>query len=1013
MTDSQSKLKSLLRELFQLDNADLDFGIYRIMNAKRVEIERFLDNDLLPQVKTAFEQYQSSDSVGIKAELEKTIQQAKDMGVADPETLPKVKELRGKFAGAVDVAALESQVFSNLYTFFRRYYSEGDFLSLRRYKEGVYAIPYEGEEVKLYWANHDQYYIKSSEYLRDYRFKVAGGKCVHFKLTQADTEKDNNKPQNGNDRRFMIAASEPVSENSGELIVRFEYRSDPDKRRQDALNADALNAILKSKSAERWIPFLTARAPTSSDPERTVLSKHLSDYTTRNTFDYFIHKNVRDFLRRELDFFIKNEVMHLDDVETSSVARVEQYLSTLKVLRSIAHKVIDFVTQIEEFQRLLWLKKKFVVDSHYCVTLDLVPEALYPDIIANKAQLEEWNDLYRINEIQPSLTAQIPFTNPLSIGFLKENRYLVVDTRHFDDGFTGRLLRSFQDIDERVDGILVNADNFQALNLLVERFRGQVRATYIDPPYNTPYSEIIYKNDYKHSTWLTLLSNTFRLVREFWQPTFSFGLAIDDYEVINLAACLDGAFPELERSIVVVNHHPQGSGGRLSRTHEYLILLSPKDAPPYQGKPKDDAQEDRSFMRSGTAENNFRHGRWRSFYALLVDPVSRKVVGVEEPPPLGADYPKGPTPEGKLRVYPVNSQGEERVWRSSYETGKLRAQNGELSTSPKGSVYQTIDHEGKRETLFSNWTGTEFNAGVYGTSILSDLGFGGQFDYPKSVHAVTTALWAQTFADSSAWVLDYFGGSGTTAHSVIDMNRQHSGRRRYVLVEMGEHCDKVIRPRIKKVVYSSEWKNGKPAKRDGGTSHCLKCLRLESYEDALANLTMHSTAGQQSLLASNDPLREDYTLRYMLGVESKGSPSLLNIDAFKDPFSYTLNVATGTVGETRPKKVDLVETFNWLLGLRVKTMDTIRGVRVVTGTSPQGDKVLVLWRNVKEMPSAMLDEFFQKQGYNTKDMEFDVIYVNGDNNLENLRKDEETWKVRLIEDEFSREMFDLAEHQQS
>jgi adenine-specific DNA-methyltransferase len=102
MTDSQTKLKGLLRELFQLDNADLDFGIYRIMNAKRVEIERFLDSDLLPQVKQAFEQYQSSDSVGIKAELDKTIQQAKEMGVADAEMLPKVKELRGRLAVAVD-----------------------------------------------------------------------------------------------------------------------------------------------------------------------------------------------------------------------------------------------------------------------------------------------------------------------------------------------------------------------------------------------------------------------------------------------------------------------------------------------------------------------------------------------------------------------------------------------------------------------------------------------------------------------------------------------------------------------------------------------------------------------------------------------------------------------------------------------------------------------------------------------------------------------------------------------
>ena len=89
MADCQTKLKNLLRELFQLDSADLDFGIYRIMNTKRSEIERFLDNDLFPQIKEAFQQYQSSDSAQIKADLDKLVQQLKDAGV-DPEVSPKV-----------------------------------------------------------------------------------------------------------------------------------------------------------------------------------------------------------------------------------------------------------------------------------------------------------------------------------------------------------------------------------------------------------------------------------------------------------------------------------------------------------------------------------------------------------------------------------------------------------------------------------------------------------------------------------------------------------------------------------------------------------------------------------------------------------------------------------------------------------------------------------------------------------------------------------------------------------
>jgi adenine-specific DNA-methyltransferase len=192
-----------------------------------------------------------------------------------------------------------------------------------------------------------------------------------------------------------------------------------------------------------------------------------------------------------------------------------------------------------------------------------------------------------------------------------------------------------------------------------------------------------------------------------------------------------------------------------------------------------------------------------------------------------------------------------------------------------------------------------------------------------------------------------------------------------------------------------------------GTSGILKYVRLESYEDALNNIELKRSDKQTVLLEGDGAMREQYILSYMLNVESRGSQSLLNVQDFSNPDNYTLRVERN--GETQTVPVDLVETFNWLLGLRVKTIDSIKGVRVVTGLSPQGEKVLVLWRNVKDMPSPKLDEFFQKQGYNTKDMEFDVIYVNGDNNLENLKKDEDTWKVRLIEEDFKRLMFDVQD----
>ena len=408
MSQKYQKLKTLLKELFQLDQPDLDFGLYRIMHAKAGEINQFLDQDLLPQVKAAFAGYQSADKAGLQQELAKVIASIQDAGM-DPEASPKVKELRSKLANeAVDINQLESEVYDHLFSFFRRYYSEGDFLAKRVYKQGVYAIPYEGEEVTLHWANKDQYYIKTSEYLRDYVFRLQPANeqkpmRVHFRLVDAaEGEHGNVKEAAGKERRFKLAAESCAAVENGELVIRFTYQSEPSKQKE--LNAAAEAAVLGLQDAALadWQPLLAAKHQRAdgSLAEDSRLRVHLDRYSARNTFDYFIHKDLGGFLRRELDFYIKNEVMQLDDIESDTVPRVEQYLSKLKVLRKVAGKIIDFLAQLEDFQKKLWLKKKFVTETSYCIRLGVIPEEFYPEIAANEAQREEWVRLCGIDRIK-------------------------------------------------------------------------------------------------------------------------------------------------------------------------------------------------------------------------------------------------------------------------------------------------------------------------------------------------------------------------------------------------------------------------------------------------------------------------------------------------------------------------------------------------------------------------------------------------------------------------------------
>lgn len=286
----------------------------------------------------------SGKQAEIKAEIDEAIKQAEDLGVEKPEETKKVKELRVKYGSEFSEEQAEDEIYSHLYNFFARYYQDGDFMSMRRYKEGVYAIPYEGEEVYLHWANKDQYYIKTSENLKNYTFKLDDGRKVTFRILEADTEKDNKKAADDKDRRFILNADSITQSDDGQILVMgFEYRPDDKKRNQTAINEDCV-AQIQSKSSDlgAFATGLLSLRPTDKRKDRTLLEKHLEDYTAKHTFDYFIHKDLGKFLRRELDFYIKNEVMHLDDIEHEAAQRVEQYLTKVKVIRKIAGKIIDF-----------------------------------------------------------------------------------------------------------------------------------------------------------------------------------------------------------------------------------------------------------------------------------------------------------------------------------------------------------------------------------------------------------------------------------------------------------------------------------------------------------------------------------------------------------------------------------------------------------------------------------------------------------------------------------------------
>ncbi len=256
---------------------------------------------------------------------------------------------------------VEAEIFNALYTFFSRYYDEGDFVTQRRYsRQPKYAVPYNGEEVLLHWANRDQYYVKTADTLTDYVFRIEahGGYRVAFKLAAADTEQNNVK---GQKRYFLPAPETPVSFDSGrhELALFFAYRPLTEDEEAEfgrvKVQEKIIAAILQRLLAA--VPDVTLRGLLATPPtgkDNSLLEAHLRRWTRKSTSDYFIHKDLKGFLKSELDFYLKNEVMRLDDVDSANEAQVGEYLTRLKVIRRIGRKIIAFLAQIEDFQKGLF-----------------------------------------------------------------------------------------------------------------------------------------------------------------------------------------------------------------------------------------------------------------------------------------------------------------------------------------------------------------------------------------------------------------------------------------------------------------------------------------------------------------------------------------------------------------------------------------------------------------------------------------------------------------------------------
>lgn len=1021
--DALERFQKLLTEVFQFESSDLDFGIYRILNHKRGQIEKFIWEGLKNKVEAAFARHKDERMTNIGQRFEEAKQ--KVLQALGPDAITATGELQETFRGttvgkdflaaqaqrqqANAIDEIKLQVFNDLYYFFSRYYQEGDFVPQYRYsiKGHKYAIPYDGEEVKLYWANSDQYYTKTGVLFRDYAFTLNQFRIV-FRTVSAREELGSNKATK--ERFFVLDDEAPLEKvGDGTWIVRFQYRElaaeevkqydvegGSTSSRQERINQQSCTNLI-GQIAD---PLLKGQLAAEHKSERPVLLHQISRFTAKNTKDFFIHKNLKKFLSEQLDFFIKAEVLSIETLEKETF--LDKHITRAKVVREIGEAIIDFLAQIEDFQKRLWEKKKFVLKTEYVITSDRVPEEFHQEILKNKDQKKEWNDL--------GMEAAAGKMTGASLKTL----HLPVDTKHFTSEFKDHLLDMITekaDLDDLLDGLCIKSENWQALTLLTEKYREKIKCIHIDPPYNTQTSGFLYMNDYQHSSWLAMMENRISASIGLMLPGGSFLCHVDENEFERLQLLFE-RFPIPNAGTIVWDKtNPMNAGRGVALQHEYIVWRTALQSPIYL------RNETVISMLKAAAEIVAKRGaaskEAQKEYAAWIDSNSELSGGekayryldeqgrVYQSVSLRAPEPRTDPKFHKPLIHPLTkkpcpvppngfSRTPEKL-QDMVDAGNILFGTDE-TTQPRQKVLLTEESRRQIPSVIRD--------GRKGKADVSPLGLDFPYCHPVSLYEGLIGAAVQSSGGDRDIVLDYFGGSGTSGHAVINMNAEEGTKRMYVLVEMANYFDSVLLPRIKKVAFCENWKDGKPAEGNG-VSHFLKYQVLEQYEDTLDNIEL--APNQQAEFKLGD----DYLLKYFLDYETRDNGTLLNIESLRNPFSYKLKVNLEEVGEPKETAVDIPETFNYLLGLKIKKtktrMDGKRKYQFVLGEKG-GKDIAVVWRDC--------DSDWQDKGLK-QDKKFIVqelqpwapaiVYVNGQSVL-TPQLGERTVEIRPIEPEFKRLM---------
>ena len=696
------------------------------------------------------------------------------------------------------------ELFDKLYSFFSRYFSESGAIYFKStpFHNNVYEKVYtDDKDVILFWKTRMLYYVKTDRIFRSMDVEVDNFK-FYFDASTIENKKANEK------RSLIYELKEIREDNTIVFNVRYSENSEKTKTKD----------ILK-KLKEKGVEI-----------KEETLEKAFSIFEKQSEVDFFINKNAKAFLQEQFKLWLYQYFW--DGAEKWPADRVNQ----LQILKDIAFKIIDFISQFEDELVKIWNKPKFVKNSNYVITLDRINSVELIKKILNHPniheQVKEWKELGIVDD-------SFSIENILDKGGLSEKyKFLPIDTKYFKD-LELEILSLFDDLDKALDGWLIKSENYQALNTILPKFKEKVQTIYIDPPFNKEQeADYFYSVKYKDSTWITMLENRLRLARDLLSDRGSIFVRCDYNGNWLVRPLMNEIFGEENfRNEIKVNRKRQAMGtpDKFEVESESIFLFS---------------KTERYFRRDLYKSRALVDMKWTSFLKQEERrPPERIFFGKVLLPPKGQHFS-------------LNQEKVDKLLRENYLRLKCKECGAIYYYDEKESKENFIEEIMRRKDKFKFIDITNESI-VFGVKLIDKcLSCGAddwKVEYLKSEEEKITDNWKDipSYEDTFSFktenseillqrviestsnegdlVMDFFLGSGTTTAVA------HKLKRKWIGVEMGEHFYTVVLPRMKKVLaYDksgiSKEKDVKEKYNKNNAGGFFKYYELEQYEDALINI---------------------------------------------------------------------------------------------------------------------------------------------------------------------------------